>query len=507
MDFKRYLPFGGSRQASQAAVSPVSKRAPGGGSSFKELGTTGTPITGGFVVNRERDPALSGIVRYETYSDIMANVSIVAAGMRFFLGLASRPTWKIEAAKDLPGGKSSDAAKAAAEFVDSVLSDMGANMTRIVRRSGMYRFYGYGIHEWTAKRRKDGLIGIESVEVRPCHTIERWEVDDNAVVEGVWQQNWKGAELFIPRRKFIYLLDDTLTDSPEGFGLFRHMVEPSRRLARYLKLEGQGYERDLRGIPVGRAPLAEIAAAVESKTITAAEGAAMTASMERFIQLQAKEENTGFLMDSSVVQGQDEGGDVMTNTAKWGLDLLSANGGAFADLGKAIERCRYDLAMIIGTENLLIGSGDSGSRALSADKSRNLYLQANSTVKDMAEAFDRDLISPIWALNGLPDELKPSIYPEDVSFQDAESVAATLKDMASAGAVLAPNDPIIQDMRDLMGVSRAPDDMDEEGEDEMLRRASDDAARQAGNKAPGRRPSAAPNQEQGPGTGAEGEEA
>lgn len=506
MDFKRYLPFGGSRQASQAAVSPVAKRAPGGGSSFKELGTTGTPITGGFVINRERDPALSGIVRYQTYSDIMANVSIVAAGMRFFLGLASRPTWKIEPAKD-QGDTSSDAAKAAAEFVESILSDMSANMTRIVRRSGMYRFYGFGIHEWTAKRRDDGLIGIDSIEVRPCHTIERWEVDKNAVVEGVWQQNWQGSELYIPRRKFIYLLDDTLTDSPEGFGLFRHMVEPARRLNRYLKLEGQGYERDLRGIPVGRAPLAEIAAAVDSKTITAAEGAAMTAAIEQFIQLQVKEETTGILLDSSVVQGQDEGGDVMTNTLKWGMELLSAEGGSFADIGKAIERCRYDLAMIIGTENLLVGSGDGGSRALSADKSRNLYLQANSTVKDLAEAFDRDLLTPIWALNGLPDELKPSIFPEDVSFQDAESVAATLRDMASAGAVLAPDDPIIQDMRDLMGMSRAPDRTEEEGEDEMLRRASADAARQAGNETPGRRPADSRDQEQGRGTGASGEEA
>lgn len=502
MKLRDYLPFGKARQA----PAPVAKASPGGGSSFKELGTTGTPITGGFVVNRERDPALSGVVRYQTYSDIMANVSIVAAGMRFFLGLASRPTWKIEAAKDLPGGKSSDAAKAAAEFVESILDDMTANMTRIVRRSGMYRFYGFGIHEWTAKRREDGLVGIDSIEVRPCHTIERWEVDQNAAVQGVYQQNWQGAELYIPRRKFIYLLDDTLTDSPEGFGLFRHMVEPARRLERYLKLEGQGYERDLRGIPVGKAPLAEIAAAVEAKKITADEGAAMTQAMEHFIQLQAKEENTGFLMDSSVIQGQDESGDVMTNTAKWGLELLSANGGAFADLGKAIERCRYDLAMIIGTENLLIGSGDSGSRALSADKSRNLYLQANSTVKDMAEAFDRDLLTPIWALNGLPDALKPSIFPEDVSFQDAESVAATLRDMAAAGAVLAPNDPIIQDMRDLMGMSRAPDDLTDEGEDEMLRRASDNAARQAGNNTPGRRPGDGRNQEQGPGTGADGEE-
>lgn len=488
MDFKRYLPFGASRQATSAASAPaVTKAAPTGrGSSFREMGTSGTPITGGFVVQRERDPALSGVIRYDTYSNMMANISVIAAGLRFFLGLAARPGWKVEPAKD-QGDQSSDAAKAAAEFVDSILNDMDTNMTRIIRRSGMYRFYGFGIHEWTAKRRKDGLVGIESIEVRPCFTIDRWETDDNGGVLGVHQLNWKGSELFIPRRKFIYLLDDTLTDSPEGFGLFRHMVEPARRLERYEKLEGQGYERDLRGIPVGRAPLAEIENMVKTGQLTKEEGASMTTALESFIRLQAKEESTGLLLDSSMIMGQNEQGDVFASEQKWGVDLLTANGGAFADLGKAIERCRYDLAMIIGTENLLIGSGDSGSRALSADKSRNLYLQANSTVQDMAEAFSRDLINPIWALNGLPDEIKPSLVPEDVSFQDAESIATTLREMAAAGAVLAEDDPIIQDVRDLMGVSRAPEGM-VETEDEMLRRVDADAKRQAEEKRLGRTP-------------------
>lgn len=476
--FSSYLPFGLGRSAQPVAKAAPNKPSGGrGGSSFKEMGTTGTPMSGGYVFTREKNASLAGHARYETYSDIMANVSIVAAGLRFFLGLAARPTWKIEPAKD-QGDTSSDAAKAAAEFVDSILNGMDTSMTRIVRRSGMYRFYGFGIHEWTAKRRDDGLIGIESIEVRPCHTIDRWDVDDNGGVKGVYQSNWQGADLYIPRRKFIYLLDDTLTDSPEGLGLFRHMAEPVNRLREYERLEGQGYERDLRGIPVGRAPYAEIQAKVREGVLTDQQGKEMTAALESFIRLQAKDTTTGLMLDSSIIRGEGENQEVLSSTPKWDMDLLSASGGSFAEIAKAIERCRYDLAMILGTENLLIGSTDSGSRALSDDKSRNLYLQANSTVQDIAQSFRVDLISAIWALNGLPAPLMPSITPEDVSFQSVEMVAKTLRDMAAAGAVLSEDDPVIQDVRDMMGVSGAPDRGETDDEDEMLRRTSEEARRQ-----------------------------
>lgn len=473
-----YLPFGLGRSAQPVAkAAPNTPRGGRGGSSFKEIGTSGTPMSGGYVFTREKNASLVGQARYETFSDIMANVSIVAAGLRFFLGLAARPSWKIEPAKD-QGDTSSDAAKAAAEFVDSVLNGMDTSMTRIVRRSGMYRFYGFGIHEWTAKRRPDGLIGIDSIEVRPCHTIDRWDIDDNGGVRGVFQSDWKGGDIFIPRRKFIYLLDDTLTDSPEGLGLFRHMADPVNRLRDYERLESQGYERDLRGIPVGRAPYAEIQAKVREGVITDVQGKEMTSALESFIRLQSKDTTTGLMLDSSIIRGEGENQEVLSNTPKWDMDLLSASGGSFAEIAKAIERCRYDLAMIIGTENLLIGSTDSGSRALSDDKSKNLYLQANSTVQDIAQSFRVDLITAIWALNGLPPELMPSITPEDVAFQSVEMVAKTLRDMAAAGAVLSEDDPVIQDVRDLMGVSGAPDRTSDD-EDEMLRRMSDEARRQA----------------------------
>lgn len=428
-------------------------------SPMKEAGTSGTAVFGGYVEVKERNPKLIGESRYVTFSDMLANVSIIAAGIRYFTNLVSRPGWKVEPARDNgPDEEPSDASKAAAEFVESVLGDLDANWTRIVRRSSMYRFNGFGIHEWTAKRRPDGLIGMASIEPRPCHTIQRWQVEPTGSVLGVFQRSPQtGEELWIPRAKFVYLLDDTLTDSPEGMGVLRQLVDPAERLQRYLKLEGTGYERDLRGIPVGHAPIAEINAAVAAGALTKEEGQQLVAGLKEFVKAQVKEDNTGLLLDSSTYEGQTADGINVSTAKKWDLSLLSSSGSGFADISKAIERLRFDMAITIGVEGLLVGSGDNGSRSLSEDKSRNLTLQANACIGDMAEGFERDFIGALWILNGLPDELKPTLKVEDVAFKDAESVAAVLRDMSTAGAVLDPDDPVINDVRDLLGVSQAPE--------------------------------------------------
>jgi hypothetical protein len=439
--------FGGSGGAPLPTVSPT-----------KEAGTSGTAVFGGFVETKERNAALIGEQKYVTYTDLMANVSIIAAGIRYFLNLVSRPSWKVEPAKDLPDGKSSDAAKAAAEFVEHCMGDLTANWTRIIRRSGMYRFYGFGIHEWTAKRRPDGLIGMASIDVRPCHTIERWEVEPHGDVLGVYQRSPQtGEALWIPRKKFVYLLDDTLTDSPEGMGVFRQLVDPANRLQRYSKLEGSGYERDLRGIPIGHAPIGEINAAVAGGGMTKEDGQKLIAGLRNFVKLATKDDITGLMLDSQPYEGQTADGITVSGAKKWDLSLLSASGEGFADISKAIERLRFDMAITIGVEGLLVGSGDNGSRSLSEDKSKNLTLQANACTGDMAEALERDFIGPLWVLNGFPDELKPTLSVEDVSFKDAETVARVLKEMSTAGAVLAPDDPVINEVRDLMGVEHQPE--------------------------------------------------
>lgn len=414
----------------------------------KEQGVSGTELIGGYIVTDEADARLTGQNRYRTAADILANVSIVAASTRFFLNLLSKPKWNVEPVDD------SQQAKNHAEFVESVINDLDVSWARVVRRSGLFRFHGFGIQEWTAKKRPDGMIGFKSIEPRPQHTIERWDVDNNGNIKGVWQRSpVSGRELFIERDKFVYFVDDTLTDSPEGMGWFRHLVEPAERLKNLLGLEKIGYERDLSGVPVGKAPITAINRAVKNGTLSSSQANSILEGIKNFVQLEIKKKNTGIVLDSQTFEDTTSDGTKASGVDQWGLELLTSQAGSMEQILKSIQRLNMEMALIIGTENILTGTDGVGSLALSKDKSNNLYLQISSTLGEMTEIFTNDLVKPLWRLNGLPDDMMPRLQAEDVAFKDVEVMAKVLRDMATAGAVLAPDDPAIDDLRMLLGVS------------------------------------------------------
>jgi hypothetical protein len=424
---------------------------------FTEAGFGGTAMHGGFVGSAERNPKLVGSNRWRTAQDLLTNASIVAASVRYFLNLAARPAWKAEAANDKP------AAKEAAEFLESVMHGTDQSWSRIIRRSAIHRFHGFGIHEWQAKRRDDGRTGFAKIRARPPHTIERWDMDEHLEVQGVWQRSPDTSqEIYLPRSKIIYLVDDALTDSPEGLGWYRHLADPWVRLEKYLKLEGIGFERDMSGIPIGRAPISSIKQALKAQGVAEkdldARANEMLAGINEIVRLKSKASDTGFVLDSQTFVAQNaDGAKTISDVKQWDLELLTGEPGSVEELGAAIGRTVWDMALIMGTERLLVGREGAGSLALSENTSQNLFLNINSATGDMAEAYDRDFVGPLWALNGLDPELRPTLKVEDASFKDIEKITRALADMAAAGAVLTPDDPAIDDVRDLAGISRQPE--------------------------------------------------
>lgn len=436
--------FLGINKARQPATPPT-----------KEVGTSGTAIYGGFIQNDERHPSLSNQrERYKTAADMLANVSIIAAGVRYFLNLTAKPKWSVDPADDTPE------AQKYAEWVEMVMDCVDSPWSRVVRRSSTFRYHGFSIQAWTAKRMRDGTIGYLDIETRPQFTIERWETDDVGAVTGVWQRSPQdGQELWMPRNRIIYVVDDMLTDSPEGMGWFRHLVEPAERLRAYLALEAMGFERDLSGIPVGRAPISDLNRMVKEGKLTQQQADAMLKGLRDFVTAEVKKKNTGMIMDSAHFTDTSADGPKTTGVSKWAIELLTSSSSSLPQLTAAIDRLKTEMALVMGVENILTGTGGDGSLALSRDKSNNLYLQVNSTLQDMASQFTKDFIDPLWKMNGFPEEMKPKLKTEDVSFKDVEQVTAALASMAQAGAVLAPNDPAINDVRDLLGLSRIEEGM------------------------------------------------
>lgn len=414
------------------------------------VGSPGTAIYGGYVVENEKDASLTDRERYRTFSNALANTAVVAAGVRYFLNLAAGAEWTFEPAEgEARGEEFADLAK------EMITEDPTTSWPRVVRRAAMYRFYGFSIQEWTARRRDDGNLTFADIAPRAQITIERWDVATDGAVLGMVQRNPQDqTETYLPRGKTVYLVDDTLNDSPQGLGLFRHIVEPVKRLNRYEQLEGFGFESDLRGIPVGRAPYAELNAQVTSGEITAEQARKAVAPIEQFITKHVKKPDLGLLLDSQVFSTTDDAQRPSTER-KFDVALLDGSQNSLPEVAAAIQRVNLEIARVLGIESLLMGDGTGGSFALAKDKTSQFSLTIDSTLKELAEAFARDLLDVLWELNGWPEEAKPKIKVESVQYRGVEEITAAIRDMANAGALLDPDDPIINFVRSLIGAPLA----------------------------------------------------
>lgn len=428
------------------------KRGPS--SPMRETGVSGVVHHSGYLASRETNPKLIGPTKWLTAADILVNTAIVGAGVRFYLNLIADAQWTVQ-----PAIKDSREAQEYADFVESCRTGMTTSWAKIVRRSALYLFHGFSIQEWTAiKRDSDGAIGFKDIESRPQHTIERWDIDESGTLLGVGQVSPQTSqELYIPRSRMIYLVDDALTDSPDGIGWFRHLAEPNHRLRGFLKLEAIGLQRDLSGVPIGRAPLTKLDEMVTAGQITEDQKAAALATINKFLRAEIKMENTSILFDSQLWESMASDGPKVSSTPMWGVELLNGSTTSLPALANAIDRELHEMARIIGVENLLVGAQQTGSLALAADKTQTMFLGVNSALRDIGESFSRDTIDPLWTLNSFPPEMKPKLVPDKASFADVKAMVDVLEGLSRSGAVIMPDDPAINAIREAQGLPPQPE--------------------------------------------------
>ncbi len=422
-------------------------------SATESVGVPGTAIYGGYVQTRETEASVAGLNRYRTYDSILLNVDIVGAGVRYFLNLLGGATWVFR-----PSDEQDSRSVELAELTEDIFFDMDRTLPTIVKRTGMYRMYGFSVQEWVAKKREDGVIGFKNISPRPQHTIEQWARNDDGDIEWVIQRSPQdGQAIPLPRGKLVYIVDESLSDSPEGMGLFRQIVPHANRLTTYEKLEGIGFETDLRGTPKGRAPIAALQRAVDNAELTQETADKLLGDFTNFIQNHYRSAETGVVLDSDVYT-TDDAKKTPTSTPLWDLEIFRGDSGALPDVAAAIVRKTHSIARTLGVEHLLLGGeGRGGSFALSKDKTNNFFLSVNSALEEIAQVYERDLLEPLWALNGWDRELMPSISYEPVQFKDVEQVTKAILDLANAGAPLDPEDEIVNEVRELVGMPAAPE--------------------------------------------------
>ena len=419
------------------------------------IGRIGVALFGGLIQQDEKAPDLaSHDARYKLYGEILLNVAIVAAGIRHYLNVLARVPWTFTPSEADTNGEH-------AELAEKMLTkDPATPWPRIVRRASMYRAYGFSIQEWWAKRHEDGHITLADVAPRSQSTIKRWHLDDDGSVLGMWQTNPQNyEELYLPREKVVYIADDSLNDSPEGLGIFRQLVEPTRRLMGYLKLEEAGFATDLRGKPKIRMPISAMDEAVKNNELSQEDRAKLEKPYRDFASSHFRGEDTAVIMDSaSYPRGAED--DPSPNYL-WDIELMNGGATAFREHAAAIERETRNIARILGVEHLMMGTG-GGSLAMHQDKSENFFLMADGVMRELIDTFTKDLLERMWILNGFDPDTMPTLETGSIRPPRASEIATILRDLATAGATLDPRDEIVNFIRSLLGAPAVSEDLMQE---------------------------------------------
>lgn len=433
-------------------------------------GIGGPQIVGNFLRTNERNPDLASVDRrMAKYQEISLNCTIIAASLRYIYALVASSNWKYKPPQAAdpkgvqPGNLTEAEAKQAKEYADAItlnMKNMRVPWFKVVRNAAQFKPVGFSVQECIADRMDDimpGYIGIIDVQNRPQYTFEQWHVDPQSGEVIAWgQRDPNTAELVeLERDRCIYIVDDTLTNQPDGVGLLRHVVQVCDEIKRLEQLEIWSYETDLRGIPIGMAPLAVLDNLVATNRLTEADKSHLLEGITNFIQFHSKNPELGLLLDSSVYTSQDAAR-TPSGAKMWGLELAKGNGAGHAEIAQAIERKQHEAGRALGTEQFMLGAGGKGSLALSEDKARALIELINGIMMEVAWCLDQDYVLRIFMLNRWPIKLRGELLPDATSLRSVSVIVDALSKLALAGAVIDRNDPVINELRRMLKLVDQP---------------------------------------------------
>ncbi len=422
----------------------------------RPAGVTGVTAFSGYVSGGEDNADLSGAQKHLTYANAI-NKPIVATGIRYFSNLLAGTDWHCD---PNPAASAAEAARAEEIINEGLLSSaMLKPWPSIVRKAALFRILGFSIHATAMRRRKDGLIVYSAIEHRPQHTIEKWlrDAEDEPFHTAVQRSKQSGKEIPLPLDECFYCVDDTVTDSPEGVGLLRHVVEYVRRLDLFEGWEGKAYGEDLAGIPYTRAPLADLAGSTGTADERLASVMTGTQTVRDFMDKRYKSEDTTpwLMLDSSTYENPDG---TLSGEPKWSFERIKTETANLDRLDATMKRVELQIARVLGVEWALMGADGAGSYAQHEDKTSMFATNLQTTLTELGWFATHQLARRLIARNGLdPDTCTPRLVAEPISTDAVLTVTQALANLTTAG--LMPDDPAINVLRKRMRLPPAPERM------------------------------------------------
>jgi len=386
----------------------------------QELGVGGSTV--GFLGQLHGDDflrELRGRRGINKFREMEMNNDIIGSVLHAINMIVRQTDIVVEPAND------SEEAKREKQFVESLFVDMEHSWDDAVTNALTFLPYGFSILEVVYKKREgpetrskarnsrfsDGRIGIRKLSPRAQWTIERFEMEPQGDILGVYQENtsFGAVSPFIPVNKFLHFRTRAVNDDPAGRSLLRNAYKPYYFLTHIQEIEAIAIERELNGIPV-----VELPASYMASDATDAQKA-VRSKLER-IGRDLKFNEQGFIMLPSDTYEDQDGNP--TNTKMVNIRLISSDGSRNIDIDPVVKRYQSDIARTVLADFVMLGSNDRGSFALSKSKVDIFVKATQGYMESIAGVLNKQLLPRVWELNGLDHDLMPTIKAGDVAGAD-----------------------------------------------------------------------------------------
>ena len=393
----------------------------------KEIGRIGQRRYGG-TLYEEFLPQLRGRRGIAVYDEMSENDDIVGAILFAIEMLVRQCDWNVG-----PGGSTAKD-KEAAEFVKSCMDDMQDTWIDTISEILSFLTFGWSFHEIVYKRRmgntkdprmkskyNDGLIGWKKLPIRAQDTLYQWEYDTEDNLLGMTQMPPPDFGTFtIPMEKALLFRTKSRKNNPEGRSILRTAYRPWYFKRRIQEIEGIGIERDLAGLPVLYGP-----EGLDLWDENMPDNIRIRKGLEDIVRNIRRDEMEGVVLPYG-----------------YKLELLSSGGNRQFDTNAVINRYDTRIAMTVLADFIFLGHEQTGSFALSSDKTELFAVAIGAFLDIICETFNRQGIPSLIDINGkhfagITDY--PKMTHGDIEDVDITKMSQFIRDMTGIG-VLVPDD-------------------------------------------------------------------
>ena len=415
---------------------------------FMEVGSSGLHQNAG-VIRQDFLRQLQGKQAFAAYSEMADNDPVIGAMLQAIEMLIRGVDWSVE-----PAEENNEAATKEAEFIGECITDMSDSWHDTLASIISFLVHGYSYHELVYKYRRgytndprtrskynDGRIAWRKLPARSQETIERWELDENGGIQGAYQRDTSAPNkglVFIPIAKALLFRTTAKLNNPQGRSILRNAYVPWYYKRRIQEIEAIGIERDLAGMPVALVPPQML-----SNNATSDERAALDA-IKQIVRNIKRDEQEGIVFPMAY--------DPETKLPAYELKLLSTGGRRQFDTDAIVGRYDQRIAMTVLADFLLLGHEQVGSQALSVSKIELFIKSLDAYLSEIAEVFNQHAIPRLMRLNGVSEELSPTLKYTPPKNVDIGAIAAYVTALAQAGAPLFPDTDLENHLRQLAGL-------------------------------------------------------